>query len=171
MYCYVQLSEFLFSLNWLCPWLLPSSGNIPTNFERNLNLKCNSSRYSHIPNIKSIYQRTSKKKSGQLKIWKKNTSSRAITQPKIIRPERNSNLKCNSSRYNHIPNNMVAKICKKCKNIIYVIYYLLNVIGFLSCYLSVIPHQLLVKTVFGGDLRYYWVDICWFITGRKNQRT
>jgi hypothetical protein len=29
--------------------------------ERNSNLKCNSSRYSHIPNIKSIYQRTSKK--------------------------------------------------------------------------------------------------------------
>ena len=29
--------------------------------ERNSNLNCNSSRYSHIPNIKSIYQRTSKK--------------------------------------------------------------------------------------------------------------
>jgi hypothetical protein len=34
----------------------------------------------------------------------KNTSSGAITQPKIIRPERNSNLNCNSSRYSHIPN-------------------------------------------------------------------
>jgi hypothetical protein len=44
--------------------------------------------------------------SGQLKIWTKNTSSMAITQPKIIRPERNSNLNCNSSRYSHIPNNM-----------------------------------------------------------------
>ena len=38
------------------------------------------------------------------KSLKKNTSSRAITQPKIIRPERNSNLNCNLSRYNHIPN-------------------------------------------------------------------
>jgi hypothetical protein len=28
----------------------------------------------------------------------------AITQPTIIRPERNSNLNCNSSRYSHIPN-------------------------------------------------------------------
>jgi hypothetical protein len=28
-----------------------------------------------------------------------------------------------------------------------------------------IPHQLLVKTVYGNNLRYmyYWVDICWFI--------
>jgi hypothetical protein len=34
----------------------------------------------------------------------KNTSSRVITQPNIIRPERNSNLNCNSSRYSHIPN-------------------------------------------------------------------
>jgi hypothetical protein len=29
--------------------------------EQNSNLNCNSSRYSHIPNIKSLYQRTSKK--------------------------------------------------------------------------------------------------------------
>jgi hypothetical protein len=42
------------------------------------------------------------KKIGQLKIWTKNASSRAITQPKLIRPKRNSNL--NSSRYSHIPN-------------------------------------------------------------------
>jgi hypothetical protein len=34
----------------------------------------------------------------------KNTSSRVINQPKVIRPERNSNLNCNSSRYSHIPN-------------------------------------------------------------------
>jgi hypothetical protein len=39
------------------------------------------------------------------KVWTKNTSLRAITQPKIFRPERNSS--------------------KKCKNIIHVIYYLL----------------------------------------------
>jgi hypothetical protein len=44
------------------------------------------------------------KKSRQLKIWTKNTNSRAITQSKIIRPKRNSNLNCNSSRYSHIPN-------------------------------------------------------------------
>jgi hypothetical protein len=42
--------------------------------------------------------------SGQLKIWTKNTSSRATAQPNIIRPEQNSNLNCNSSRYSHIPN-------------------------------------------------------------------
>jgi hypothetical protein len=34
-------------------------------------------------------------KSGQLQIWTKNTSSRDITQPNIIRPERNSNLNWN----------------------------------------------------------------------------
>ena len=28
----------------------------------------------------------------------------AITQPKVIRPERNSSLNCNSSRYSQIPN-------------------------------------------------------------------
>jgi len=28
----------------------------------------------------------------------------AIAQPKVIRPEQNSNLNCNSSRYSHIPN-------------------------------------------------------------------
>jgi hypothetical protein len=39
-----------------------------------------------------------KEKSGQLKIWTKNTSSRAIAQPNIIRPERNSSFNCNSSR-------------------------------------------------------------------------
>jgi hypothetical protein len=60
--------------------------------------------YIYIPNIKSISHRTSKKKFGKLKVWTKNTSSRAITQPNIIRPERNSNLNCNSSRYSHIPN-------------------------------------------------------------------
>ena len=28
----------------------------------------------------------------------------AITQPKVIQPERNSSLNCNTSRYSHIPN-------------------------------------------------------------------
>jgi hypothetical protein len=71
--------------------------------ERNSSLNCNSSRYSDIPNIKSIYQRTSRKSPDNLK-FKQNTSSMAITQPKVIRPERNSNLNYNSSRYSHIPN-------------------------------------------------------------------
>jgi hypothetical protein len=71
--------------------------------ERNSSLNCNSSRYSDIPNIKSIYQRTSRKSPDNLK-FKQNTSSMAITQPKIIRPEQNSSLNCNSSRYSHIPN-------------------------------------------------------------------
>ena len=71
--------------------------------ERNSNLNCNSSRYSDIPNIKSIYQRTSKKVRTTSNL-SKNTSSRVITQPKVIRPERNSNLNCNSSRYSLIPN-------------------------------------------------------------------
>jgi hypothetical protein len=34
----------------------------------------------------------------------KNTSSRVITQPKVIRQEPNSNLNCNSSRYSLMPN-------------------------------------------------------------------
>jgi hypothetical protein len=42
--------------------------------ERNINLICNSSLYTHIPNIKSI-----------------SPSIRAIARPKIIRPERNVN--------------------------------------------------------------------------------
>ena len=39
--------------------------------ERNSNLNCNSSRYSHIPNIKSIYQRTSKKGPDNVKFEQK----------------------------------------------------------------------------------------------------
>jgi hypothetical protein len=38
--------------------------------EQNSNLICNSSRYSHIPNIKSLYQRTSKKGQDNVKfLW------------------------------------------------------------------------------------------------------
>jgi Na+/melibiose symporter-like transporter len=58
-----------------------SLGHIPYIY---LAFHCNSSRYSHIPNIKSIISKDIKKKSGQLKIWTKNTSPMAITQPKII---------------------------------------------------------------------------------------
>ena len=39
--------------------------------ERNSNLNYNLSRYSHIPNIKSIYQRTSKKSPDNLKFEQK----------------------------------------------------------------------------------------------------
>ena len=39
--------------------------------ERNSNLNCNSSRYSHIPNIKSIYQRTSRKSPDNIKFEQK----------------------------------------------------------------------------------------------------
>jgi hypothetical protein len=42
------------------------------------------------------------KKWWQLNIWP-NFSPRAITRPKIIVPERNVNLICNSSLYTHIP--------------------------------------------------------------------
>jgi hypothetical protein len=51
-----------------------------------------------------LYQRTSKKSPDNFKFEQKNTSSRAITQPKIIRPEQNSSLNCNSSRYSQMPN-------------------------------------------------------------------
>ena len=46
-----------------------SGKNHPT--ERNSNLNCNSSRYSHIPNIKSISQRTLKKSPDNLKFEQK----------------------------------------------------------------------------------------------------
>jgi hypothetical protein len=48
----------------------------------------------------------------------KNTSSRAITQPKIIWPERNSNINCNSSRYSYIPNikSISQRTSKKSQN-------------------------------------------------------
>ena len=70
--------------------------------EQNSNLNRNSSRYSYIPNIKSIYQRTSRKSPDNLK-FKQKYKFNDITQPNIIRPERNSNLNCNSFRYSHMP--------------------------------------------------------------------
>ena len=39
--------------------------------EQNSKLNCNSSRYSHIPNIKSLYQRTSKKGPNNVKFEQK----------------------------------------------------------------------------------------------------
>ena len=83
------LHVLYFNIFYICLWL-------PLVVELNIG-------YSYKPNIKSISHRTSKKVR-KTKSLKKNTSSGAITQPKIIRPERNSNLNCNSSRYSHIPN-------------------------------------------------------------------
>ena len=59
---------------------------------------------SYIPiKISNQYLIERPKKVWSTKVWTKSTSSRAITQPKIIRPERNSNLNCNSSRFSHTP--------------------------------------------------------------------
>jgi hypothetical protein len=69
--------------------------------ERNVNLICNSSIYTHIPKIKSISP-SKAKKSGAIKYLAKFQSPRAITQPKIIGPKRNVNLICNLSLYTYI---------------------------------------------------------------------
>jgi hypothetical protein len=71
--------------------------------ERNVNLICNSSLYIHKPNIRSISPSITKKVV-TTKHLAKFQSPRAITWPKIIRPERNVNLICNLSLYTHIPN-------------------------------------------------------------------
>jgi hypothetical protein len=71
--------------------------------ERNVNLICNSSLYTHISKIKSISPRIAKKVV-TTKYLAKFQSSRAITWPKIIGPERDVNLICNLSLYTHIPN-------------------------------------------------------------------
>jgi hypothetical protein len=70
--------------------------------ERNLNLICNSSLYTHIPNIKSISQ-IIPKKVVTTKYLTKFQSPRAITRPKSIGPEQNVNLICKLSLYTHIP--------------------------------------------------------------------
>jgi hypothetical protein len=72
--------------------------------ERIVNLICNSSLYIHIPKIKSISPNIANKKVVTTKYLAKFQSPRAITRPKIIGPERNVNLICNSSLYTHIPN-------------------------------------------------------------------
>ena len=70
--------------------------------ERNVNLICNSSLCTHIPNIKSISPSIAKKVV-TTKYLAKFQSPRAITWPKIIGPERNANLICNSSLYTYRP--------------------------------------------------------------------
>jgi hypothetical protein len=71
--------------------------------ERNVNLICNLSLYTHIPKIKSISLSIAKK-GVTTKYLAKFQSPRAITRPKIIGLERNINLICNLSLYTHIPN-------------------------------------------------------------------
>ena len=71
--------------------------------ERNVNLICNSSLYTHIPKIKSISP-SIEKKVVTTKYLAKFQSPRATTRTKIIVPERNANMICNISLYNHIPN-------------------------------------------------------------------
>ena len=69
--------------------------------ERNVNLICNSSLYTQIPKIKSISP-SIVKKVVTTKYLAKFQSPRDITWPKIIGPERNVNLICNSSLYTQI---------------------------------------------------------------------
>jgi hypothetical protein len=71
--------------------------------EQNVNLICNSSLYTHIPNIKSISPSIAKKVV-TTKYLAKFQGPRDITRPKIIGPERNVNLICNLLLYIHIPN-------------------------------------------------------------------
>ena len=72
--------------------------------EQNVNLICNSSLYTHIPNIKSIYASIKRKKVVTTKYFAKFQNPRAITRPKIIELERNVSSICNLSLYTHIPN-------------------------------------------------------------------
>jgi hypothetical protein len=70
MYCYVQYSQNSCFISHYIPGLVDLDHFNFSNIyktERNSNLNCNSSRYSHIPNIKSIYQRTSKTNPDNLK--------------------------------------------------------------------------------------------------------
>jgi hypothetical protein len=60
--------------------------------ERNVNLICNSSLYTHIPKIKLMSPSIAKTK-----------YLAKFQSPKIIGPERSVNLICNSSIYTQIP--------------------------------------------------------------------
>ena len=71
--------------------------------EQNVNLICNSSIYTNMPKIKSISP-SKAKKVVTTKYLTKFQSPRAITRPKIIGPERNVNLICNSSLYTNTKN-------------------------------------------------------------------
>jgi hypothetical protein len=83
--------------------------------ERNVNLICNSSLYTHIPKIRSIPPSIAKKKVVTTKYLAKFQSLRAITRPKIIGPEQNVNLICSLSLYTHIINikSITQSIAKK----------------------------------------------------------
>jgi hypothetical protein len=93
-----SLSSNLVPVEWLLAELWPLNLYFCSNF------KLSRLFLDVLWYIDLIISKDVKKRSGQRKIWTKNTSSRAITQPKVNRPERNSNLNCNSSRYSHIPN-------------------------------------------------------------------
>jgi hypothetical protein len=75
-----------------------------TGPERNVNLICNSSLYTHMPKIKSISPSIAKNKVVTTNYLGKFQSPRVITRPKIIRPEINVNLISNLSLYTHISN-------------------------------------------------------------------
>jgi hypothetical protein len=96
-----SLSSNLVPVEWLLAELWPLNLYFCSNFKLS---KLFLDVLWYIDLIFGHISKDFKEKSGQLQIWTKNTSSRAITQPKIIRPEQNSNLNCNSSRYSHIPN-------------------------------------------------------------------
>jgi hypothetical protein len=74
-----KLSGLFLDVLWYIDLILVITQPNIIRQERNSNLNCNSSRYSDIPNIKSIYQRTSRKSPDNLK-FKQNTSSRDITR-------------------------------------------------------------------------------------------
>ena len=71
--------------------------------DRNVNLICNSSLYTNISKNQVNISKHRRKKVVTTKYLAKFQSSRAITRPKIIWPERNVNLICNSSLCTHIP--------------------------------------------------------------------
>ena len=71
--------------------------------ERISKLICNLSLYTLKPKIKSISPSIAKK-GVTIKYLAKFQGPRAITQPKIIRPERSVNFICSLALYTHIPN-------------------------------------------------------------------
>jgi hypothetical protein len=66
-----SLSSNFVPVEWYLAELWPLNLYFCSNFKFSSNLNCNSSRYSHRPNIKSIYQRTSKKSTDNLKFEQK----------------------------------------------------------------------------------------------------
>ena len=86
-------AELLFIKRW---------SGIAINIDISKKLICSLWLYILIRKIKSISQ-IIVKKVVTIKYLAKFQSPRAITRPKIIGPERNVNLICNSSLYTHIP--------------------------------------------------------------------